>query len=149
MGPDKHSVFYPLRDGAEFNLVLIRPDNLPAGVRTTQGDLDEMRLTFEGWDDMYVGLCEGHTLMMTKDSLLKLISCISSVLKWKLCHHPELEKWTMVGRISVYFRVADDSSRIILSYWATPAIQLSLTRRKGRRWRLRTALYSGTCSVNW
>ncbi|KAJ9608062.1 hypothetical protein H2200_007050 [Cladophialophora chaetospira] len=78
MGPDRHSVFYPLRGGSEFNLVLIRPDNLPAGVRTTQGDLDEMRLTFEGWDEI----------------LLQLISCISSVLKWKLCHHQELEKWT-------------------------------------------------------
>jgi len=78
MGPDRHCVFYPLRDGAEFNLVLLRPDNLPAGVRTVQGDLDEMRMTFEGWDDI----------------LLKLISCISSVLKWKLCHHSELESWT-------------------------------------------------------
>src|ERR1700748_682123 len=52
MGPDKHSVFYPLRDGTEFNLVLLRPDNLPPGVRTVKGDLEEMRLTFEGWDEM-------------------------------------------------------------------------------------------------
>ncbi|OAL27289.1 hypothetical protein AYO22_03564 [Fonsecaea multimorphosa] len=78
MGPDKHCVFYPVRGGAEFNLVLLRPDNLPTGVRTVKGDLDEMRMTFEGWDEI----------------LVKLISCISSVLKWKLCHHQELEKWT-------------------------------------------------------
>lgn len=52
MGPDRHCVFYPLRGGAEFNLVLLRPDNLPENVRTTQGDLGEMRTTFEGWDEM-------------------------------------------------------------------------------------------------
>jgi salicylate hydroxylase len=52
MGPDKHCVFYPLRGGTEFNLVLLRPDNLPVGARAVKGDLDEMRLTFEGWDEM-------------------------------------------------------------------------------------------------
>jgi salicylate hydroxylase len=49
-GPDRHVVFYPLRGGNEFNLVLLRPDNLPAGVRTGAGDLGEMKATFEGWD---------------------------------------------------------------------------------------------------
>ncbi|KIX01938.1 uncharacterized protein Z518_07877 [Rhinocladiella mackenziei CBS 650.93] len=78
MGPDKHSVFYPVRSGEEFNLVLLRPDNLPSGVKTIKGDLDEMRATFDAWDEI----------------LVKLISCVSSVLKWKLCHHQELEKWT-------------------------------------------------------
>lgn len=52
MGPDRHSVFYPLRGGSEFNLVLLGPDNLPAGAKTIRGDLDEMRATFEGWDPM-------------------------------------------------------------------------------------------------
>jgi salicylate hydroxylase len=52
MGPDRHCVFYPLRGGTEFNLVLLRPDNLPTGVRTIQGDLEEMRMTFAGWDQM-------------------------------------------------------------------------------------------------
>lgn len=50
MGPEKHSVFYPLKGGREFNLVLIRPDNLPVGVRSAEGDLEEMRASFEGWD---------------------------------------------------------------------------------------------------
>jgi salicylate hydroxylase len=50
MGPDKHAVFYPLRGGEEFNLVLLRPDNQPAGSRTAKGDIGEMRSTFEGWD---------------------------------------------------------------------------------------------------
>lgn len=52
MGPERHSVFYPIRGGTEYNLVLLRPDNLPKGVRTVNGDIDEMRETFKGWDDM-------------------------------------------------------------------------------------------------
>ncbi|KAH8807753.1 putative salicylate hydroxylase [Xylogone sp. PMI_703] len=78
LGPDKHSVFYPVRGGKEFNLVLLRPDNLPKGARTVKGDIDEMRDTFKGWDEI----------------LTKIISCIPSVLKWKLCHFSELESWT-------------------------------------------------------
>ena len=52
MGPQKHCVFYPVRGGKEFNLVLLRPDNLPANARTVQGDIEEMRSSFEGWDEM-------------------------------------------------------------------------------------------------
>ena len=47
MGPEKHCVFYPVRAGTEFNLVLLRPDNLPANTRTVQGDIGEMRATFD------------------------------------------------------------------------------------------------------
>ncbi|KAJ9602803.1 hypothetical protein H2200_012583 [Cladophialophora chaetospira] len=77
VGPDRHSVFYPVKNGTAFNLVLIRPDNLPTGSRTEAGDIDEMRMTYEGWDPV----------------LAKIISCHSNVLKWKLCHHQELRTW--------------------------------------------------------
>ncbi|KAH7161940.1 hypothetical protein B0J13DRAFT_632650 [Dactylonectria estremocensis] len=78
MGPGKHSVFYPLAGGKEYNLVLIRPDNLGKDMRQAPGDLGEMKASFDGWDER----------------LTKMISCIPSVLKWKLCHHDELEFWT-------------------------------------------------------
>ncbi|PPJ52452.1 hypothetical protein CBER1_10380 [Cercospora berteroae] len=77
LGPDKHCIFYPIRAGSAFNLVLLRPDDLPAGVRTAEGDISEMRATFDDWDP----------------TLKALISCIPSVLKWKLMHHEELETW--------------------------------------------------------
>ncbi|KAJ5812015.1 hypothetical protein N7474_008316 [Penicillium riverlandense] len=77
-GPGGHSVFYPVKNGTVFNLVLLRPDNMPAGTRTAQGDIGEMRATFEKWDPV----------------LTKIISCIPTVLKWKLLHHEELESWT-------------------------------------------------------
>lgn len=52
MGPDRHAVFYPVKSGQEFNLVLLRPDNLPSNARTAEGSLEEMRASFEGWDPM-------------------------------------------------------------------------------------------------
>lgn len=53
-GPKRHAVFYPVRAGSQFNLVLLRPDDLPQGVRTIAGDISEMRASFEGWDHAYV-----------------------------------------------------------------------------------------------
>lgn len=50
IGPQGHSVFYPVKAGTQFNLVLLRPDNMPAGVRTENGDLQEMRDWYKGWD---------------------------------------------------------------------------------------------------
>lgn len=78
LGPDQHAVFYPLRDHTEYNLVLICSDDLPTGVRTAQGSLEEMRAQFDGWDPV----------------LNKIISCLKSALKWKLLHFKELDKWT-------------------------------------------------------
>jgi salicylate hydroxylase len=54
LGPDKHSIFYPVRGGMEFNLVLIRPDNLEKGTRRIQGDVEEMRGSYAGWDETLV-----------------------------------------------------------------------------------------------
>ena len=52
MGPGKHAVFYPLRGGKEFNLVLLRPDNLPRETKRAEGDIGEMRESFRGWDPL-------------------------------------------------------------------------------------------------
>lgn len=51
LGPEKHTIFYPLRSGKEFNLVLMRPDNLPPNSRREQGDVYEMRDSYAGWDE--------------------------------------------------------------------------------------------------
>ncbi|KAK5025884.1 hypothetical protein LTR13_010348 [Exophiala sideris] len=78
LGPEKHCVFYPIQDGKVFNLVLLRPDNMPSGARTEKASLEEMRQSFDGWHPM----------------LTRILSKIVSVLKWKLCHHEELATWT-------------------------------------------------------
>ncbi|KAJ5804400.1 uncharacterized protein N7518_000703 [Penicillium psychrosexuale] len=78
LGPEKHTIFYPLRGGNEFNLVLVRPDTLSLGSRREQGDIEEMRESYANWDE----------------TLQKLVSCVPSVYKWKLTHLSELESWT-------------------------------------------------------
>ena len=50
LGPEKHTIFYPLRGGKEFNLVLMRPDNLSSDSRREQGDIEEMRESYANWD---------------------------------------------------------------------------------------------------
>jgi len=50
VGPDSHVVAYSLRGGTMYNVVLLVPDDLEAGVSRTEGDLNEMRKLFEGWD---------------------------------------------------------------------------------------------------
>jgi salicylate hydroxylase len=49
-GPDSHVVAYSMRGGKMYNVVLLVPDDLEEGVARTEGDLDEMRKLFEGWD---------------------------------------------------------------------------------------------------
>ena len=51
-GPDAHVVAYSLRGGKMFNVVLLVPDDLEEGVARTEGNSDEMRKLFEGWDPM-------------------------------------------------------------------------------------------------
>ncbi|KAJ4263292.1 hypothetical protein NW762_006110 [Fusarium torreyae] len=55
MGPGRHCVFYPLKGGQEFNLVLLRPDDLPKDVRQAPGDLNEMKGSFDGWESRQPG----------------------------------------------------------------------------------------------
>lgn len=51
LGPEKHTIFYPVRGGKEFNLVLLRPDNFSSDSRKEHGDIDEMRQTYADWDE--------------------------------------------------------------------------------------------------
>jgi salicylate hydroxylase len=53
-GPDAHAVAYSLRGGTMYNVVLLVPDDLEAGVSRTAGSLSEMKSLFEGWDPVYV-----------------------------------------------------------------------------------------------
>lgn len=66
LGPKKHAVFYPVRGGQEYNLVLLQPDDLPPGVRTTLGDVDEMRYGYEEWDPTFVSVPLGSGVSSTE-----------------------------------------------------------------------------------
>ncbi|KAH8913104.1 FAD/NAD(P)-binding domain-containing protein [Coniochaeta sp. PMI_546] len=78
LGPGRHAVFYPLRNHTEYNLVLLVADDLPEGMRTSPGSVQEMASHFKGWDPI----------------LSDIISCLKSPLKWKLLHFESLDKWT-------------------------------------------------------
>lgn len=49
-GPDAHAVAYSIRGGKMYNVVLLVPDDLEEGVARMQGNVDEMKKLFEGWD---------------------------------------------------------------------------------------------------
>lgn len=53
-GPDAHVVAYSMRGGNMYNVVLLVPDDLEEGVARTQGNIDEMKKLFEGWDPVLV-----------------------------------------------------------------------------------------------
>ncbi|KAM0097604.1 hypothetical protein ACP6JE_007869 [Aspergillus fumigatus] len=50
IGPRSHAVGYSLKAGKMYNLVLLVPDDLPPGVTKQPGNVEEMKLLFEGWD---------------------------------------------------------------------------------------------------
>lgn len=54
VGPDSHVVAYSLRGGTMYNVVLLVPDDLPEEVARMEGNLEEMKKLFEGWDPVYV-----------------------------------------------------------------------------------------------
>ena len=53
IGPGSHAVGYSLKSGKMYNLVLLVPDDLPPGITKQPGNVEEMKLLFEGWDPMY------------------------------------------------------------------------------------------------
>ncbi|KAK1986445.1 hypothetical protein LZ30DRAFT_705733 [Colletotrichum cereale] len=100
LGPNRHTVLYPVKGGREFNLVLIRPDDMQVSEKRVEGDVGEMRDSYTGWDE----------------TLTKLITLIPKVQKWKLCTHPELTTWTKGS-----FALLGDSCHPSLPYQAQGA----------------------------
>jgi salicylate hydroxylase len=43
-------VNYVLRGGELFNMVLLVPDDMPAGATTLAGNVEEMRALYKDWD---------------------------------------------------------------------------------------------------
>lgn len=99
IGPNSHAVAYSLRAGTMFNLVLLRPDDLPADVARQPGDLAEMRQLFSDWDPV----------------LNRFLDQVKSVDKWKLMHRPELESWVSENSNFVF---VGDSCHPMLPYLA-------------------------------
>ncbi|KAF2085593.1 FAD/NAD(P)-binding domain-containing protein [Saccharata proteae CBS 121410] len=103
MGPDAHAVNYVLRGGQLFNMVLLVPDDMPAGATTLEGNVSEMRALFRDWDPR----------------IPKLLSLCDSVYKWRLCIRPDLSpSWS---HPSGTFTMLGDAVHATLPYLASGA----------------------------
>lgn len=101
-GPKTHVVAYTMRAGSVYNIVLLCPDNLPLEVNKTEGDVEEMRALFEGWDPI----------------LRKFLNQVKSVAKWKLMWLEPLPQW---ANDQGTFLMAGDSCHPMLPYLAQGA----------------------------
>ncbi|KAF1952797.1 FAD/NAD(P)-binding domain-containing protein [Byssothecium circinans] len=103
MGPDAHAVNYVLRGGKLFNMVLLVPDDMPAGANTLAGNVDEMRALYKDWDPR----------------IPRLLSLCESVYKWRLCIRPNLNPtWS---HESGAFTMLGDAAHATLPYLASGA----------------------------
>ncbi|KAF2705075.1 FAD/NAD(P)-binding domain-containing protein [Pleomassaria siparia CBS 279.74] len=103
LGPDAHAVNYVLRGGKLFNMVLLVPDDMPAGSNTLAGDVDEMRALYRDWDPR----------------ISKLLALCKSVYKWRLCIRPGLDPtWS---HSSGAFTILGDAAHATLPYLASGA----------------------------
>ncbi|PMD23854.1 putative monooxygenase [Hyaloscypha hepaticicola] len=102
LGPDMHAVNYVLKGGKLFNMVLLVPDDMPAGASTLEGNVEEMRALYKDWDPR----------------IPKLLSMCESVCKWRLCIRPGMDTWS---HPSGAFTLLGDAVHATLPYLASGA----------------------------
>jgi salicylate hydroxylase len=78
LGPDSHAICYPLRGGDLYNLVIIRPDNLPDFVNVASANIQELQEYFTGWEPRFRAVLE-----MVEDAT-----------KWRMLSSEELKVWS-------------------------------------------------------
>jgi salicylate hydroxylase len=103
VGPRAHCVGYSVRAGEMYNLVFLCPDDLPKDVTKLEGDMDEMRARFEGWDPLV-----GRFLKQVK----------GVVHKWRLMWLDALPEWA--NKEGTFF-MAGDCCHPMLPYLAQGA----------------------------
>ncbi|RDL32004.1 uncharacterized protein BP5553_09406 [Venustampulla echinocandica] len=101
-GPRTHVASYSVRGGSVFNLGLLCPDDLPPSVAKQEGDLNEMKELFEGWDPI----------------LMKFLNQVKTVSKWKLMWLEPLPEW---ANKEGTFLMAGDCCHPMLPYLAQGA----------------------------
>ncbi|KAH8586413.1 hypothetical protein B0O99DRAFT_528729 [Bisporella sp. PMI_857] len=103
LGPDAHAaVNYVLKGGELFNMVLLVPDDMPAGANTIEGNVEEMQALYKDWDPR----------------IPKLLALCESVYKWRLCIRPGMRNWS---HPSGAFTMLGDAVHATLPYLASGA----------------------------
>lgn len=100
LGPDMHAVNYVLKGGKLFNMVLLVPDDMPAGASTLEGNVEEMRALYKDWDPR----------------IPKLLGMCESVYKWRLCIRHGMDSWS---HPSGAFTLLGDAVHAALPYLAS------------------------------
>lgn len=96
-------VNYVLRGGKLFNMVLLVPDDMPAGANTLAGNVEEMRALYKDWNPR----------------IPKLLALCQSVAKWRLMIRPGLDPtWS---HESGAFTILGDAAHATLPYLASGA----------------------------
>ncbi|KAI4613106.1 hypothetical protein J4E83_007517 [Alternaria metachromatica] len=103
IGPDAHAVNYVLRGGKLFNMVLLVPDDMPAGANTLAGNVEEMRALYKDWDPR----------------IPKLLALCQEVAKWRLMIRPGLDP-TWSHETGAY-TILGDAAHATLPYLASGA----------------------------
>ncbi|TVY41324.1 FAD-dependent monooxygenase [Lachnellula occidentalis] len=77
LGPDGHIMGYPIRSGEMYNLVLVSPGKASVGKWNEPADVKEMRSHHANWEP----------------TVQRLLSHVTTCLKWRLAYIPPLERW--------------------------------------------------------
>ncbi|TVY16356.1 FAD-dependent monooxygenase OpS4 [Lachnellula arida] len=86
LGPDGHIMGYPIRNGEVYNLVLVSPGKASVGKWNDRADVEEMRSRHAEWEP----------------TVQRLLSHVTTCLKWKLAYVPPLERWASKnGRVVI------------------------------------------------
>lgn len=102
IGPQRHIMAYPIRNGSLYNVVMSHPGKASPGKWNEPGDLAEMKRQYADFDPL----------------LNKVLDKVSSCLKWKLADFPCLPRWvSQSGRVVVI----GDAAHAMLPYLAQGA----------------------------
>lgn len=86
IGPLRHIMAYPIRNGTMYNLVMSHPNKVIAGKSSEPGNLSEMRDQFMAFDSV----------------IRKVLTHVESCLKWQLATLPSLKSWVSEsGRVVI------------------------------------------------
>ncbi|KAJ7920819.1 hypothetical protein B0H13DRAFT_2249664 [Mycena leptocephala] len=77
MGPGKHIIGYCIRGKAEYNLVMVHPNDRQQESYTAQGSVEKMRADFDGWEPR----------------VKKLLGLVPTTLIWPLLYREPLDEW--------------------------------------------------------
>lgn len=104
IGPGRHIMAYPIRNGSQYNIVMSHPGRAKVGVWNQAGDIAEMNKTYEDFDPV----------------IRQALGYVESALKWTLADVGALPRWrSRNGRVVL----VGDAAHAMLPYLSQGAAQ--------------------------